>query len=85
MVRGWRRGRRARTAQPSSSVEPAFGLSHSLDELDATARPAALSATFDGLDDRDNDRAMMRTSATGRETGHPTGPASTLAWKPLRL
>lgn len=46
-------------AQPLPSVEPAFDLAGLLDELDASVRPALLSEAFEGLDDRDDDFAMM--------------------------
>ncbi len=48
-------------AQPLPSVEPAFDLAGLLDELDASVRPALLSDAFEGLDDRDDDFAMMRS------------------------
>ena len=48
-------------AQPLPSVEPAFDLAGLLDELDASVRPALLSDALEGLDDRDDDFAMMRS------------------------
>jgi hypothetical protein len=60
-----RGGRRQRVdpldAQPLPSVEPAFDLAGLLDELDASVRPALLSEAFEGLDDRDDDFAMMHS------------------------
>lgn len=43
------------------SVEPAFDLADLADELDASVRRALLSMAFDGVDDRDDDFAMMRS------------------------
>ena len=48
-------------AQPLPSVEPAFDLAGLLDELDASVRPALLSEALEGLDDRDDDFAMMHS------------------------
>ncbi|SBS71842.1 hypothetical protein MIPYR_20252 [uncultured Microbacterium sp.] len=48
-------------AQPLPSVEPAFDLAGLLDELDASVLPALLSEAFEGLDDRDDDFAMMHS------------------------
>lgn len=48
-------------AQPLPSVEPAFDLAGLLDALDASVRPALLSEAFEGLDDRDDDFAMMHS------------------------
>jgi hypothetical protein len=43
------------------SVDPAFDLAGLLDELDARVEPALLSVAFEGLDDFDDDFAMMHS------------------------
>lgn len=70
-------------AQPLPSVDPAFDLAGLLDELDASVLPALLSAAFDGLDDRDDDFAMMCSSAIC-QAGHSRG-RSPLVQRPRSL
>ena len=55
-------------SQPLPSVDPAFDLAALLDELDASVRPALLSAAFEGFpDDRDDAFAMVRSFLLGEE------------------
>lgn len=71
-------------AQPLPSVEPAFDLAGLLDELDASVRPALLSAAFEGWDDRDDDFAMMRSfSVAEKQIARPA--LSPLVQRPQSL
>jgi hypothetical protein len=71
-------------AQPLPSVEPAFDLAGLLDELDASVRPALLSEALEGLDDRDDDFAMMHSfSVAEKQITRPD--LSPLAQRPWSL